>query len=79
MGGLEHIAFILIIVLLVCAVIGLLWWGFTQLWPLIPLPEPIKRVVYVILVVVIGIMLLFFAYNLLMGGAGSLGCFGSRC
>lgn len=45
----------LIYLLIVCIIVGLLWWVIT----LIPMPEPIRRVVTVIFVVIVVLVLIF--------------------
>ena len=56
-----------IIVLLI--VIGVIWWAIQQLLPLIPLPEPFARIIYVLMVVVLVLIVLYVILTLL-GAAG---------
>lgn len=56
----------LVFVLLIA---GVLWWALQQLLPLIPLPDPIRTVVYVLLVVIFALVLIY----LLMGLADGIG------
>jgi hypothetical protein len=52
-----------IIILLI--VVGVIWWAIQQLLPLIPLPEPFARIVYVLLVVILVLIVLFVILQLL--------------
>jgi|HubBroStandDraft_4_1064222.scaffolds.fasta_scaffold00019_40 hypothetical protein len=74
--ALGHVLFILLAILFIACVFGLLWWGFSRIWPLIPLPEPIKTILYVLLVVIVGLILLYAAYDIFTGASG---CLGLRC
>ena len=49
----------LIGIILTLIVVGVIWWAITQLLPLIPLPEPFARIVYVLLVVVLVLVVLY--------------------
>lgn len=59
----------LIGIILVLIIVGVIWWAISQLLPLIPLPEPFARIVYVLMVVVIVLVVLWVILTLL-GGAG---------
>jgi len=54
--------------LITLLIVGVIWWAFTQLIGLIPLPPPIAQIVNVILVVIIALIII----NALAGilGAG---------
>ena len=56
-----------IVVLIVC---GVLWWAVQQLLPMIPLPEPFARIVYVLLVVILVLIVLWVILTLLAPIAG---------
>ena len=60
----------LISVIIALIVVGVIWWAIQQLLPLIPLPEPIARIVYVLLVVVLVLIVLWVILTLL--GVGGL-------
>lgn len=49
-------------------IVGVLWWAVQQLLPLIPLPEPIRRVIYVILVVIL-VLIVVYALLAIIGAA----------
>jgi hypothetical protein len=61
----------LIHMVVVLLVVGVIWWGVTQILPLIPLPDPIARVVHVLLVVVLVIVVIY-ALMGLIGAAPTL-------
>jgi cytochrome b561 len=52
-----------IIVLLI--IIGVIWWAIQQLLPLIPLPEPFRQIIYVLMIVVLVLIVLFVILQLL--------------
>jgi hypothetical protein len=52
-----------IIILLI--VVGVIWWAIQQLLPLIPLPEPFARIIYVLMVVVLVLIVLWIILTLL--------------
>lgn len=74
----------LIYIIVALIVIGVIFWAVQQLLPLIPLPEPIRRVVYVLLVVILVIVLVYVILQLLglatsglhLGRISSSGTFG---
>ena len=57
-------------VIVTLIIVGVIWWAIQQLLPLIPLPEPIARIVYVLLVVVLVLIVLWVILTLL--GVGGL-------
>lgn len=57
----------LVIVLLIC---GVVFWAVQQLLPLVPMPEPFARVIYVLLVVIMAIVVISLLASLL-GAGGS--------
>lgn len=61
-GTLIGIIFLLI-------VLGVVWWAIMQLLPLIPLPEPFARIVYVLLVVIL-VLIVLWIIVVLLGAAG---------
>lgn len=56
-------------IIITLIIIGLIWWGIQQLLPLIPLPEPFARIVYVLLVILLA-MIALWAIVVLLGVAG---------
>jgi len=52
-----------IIILLI--IVGVVWWAIQQLLPLIPLPEPFRQIIYVLMVVVLVLIVLFVILQLL--------------
>ena len=52
-------------------IVGVIWWAIQQLLPLIPLPEPFRRVVYVILVVILVLIVVYVLAGLLGVAVGS--------
>lgn len=52
-----------IIILLI--VVGVCWWALEQLLPLIPLPEPIRRVIYVLMVLILVLIVLYVILQIL--------------
>ena len=59
----------LIGVIIVLIVVGVVWWAIQQLFPLIPLPEPFRRIIYVLMIVVLVLIVLWVILTLL-GAAG---------
>lgn len=60
----------LISVIVTLIVIGVIWWAIQQLLPLVPMPEPFRRVIYVLAVVVMVLIVLWALLSLLgVGGA----------
>ena len=51
---------VLISAIIILIVAGVLFWAVTQLLPLIPLPEPFARIIYVLLVVVLVLVLVLY-------------------
>jgi hypothetical protein len=56
-----------IIVLLI--ILGVVWWAIQQLLPLIPLPEPFRRIIYVLMVVIL-VLIVLYVILALLGVAG---------
>jgi len=50
-------------------IIGVIWWAIQQLLPLVPMAEPFRTIVYVLMVVVLVIIVLYVA-SILLGMAG---------
>jgi hypothetical protein len=60
----------IIIVLIVC---GVLFWAVQTLLPLIPLPEPFRRIIYVLMVVILVLIVVYVIAGLLGATVGGLG------
>jgi len=60
----------LIYVIVALIIIGVIWWAIQQLLPLIPLPEPFRRIIYVLLVVILVLIVLYVILTLLSGLTG---------
>jgi hypothetical protein len=56
-----------IIVLLI--IVGVVWWAIQQLLPLIPLPEPFRKIIYVLMMVVL-VLIVIWVILTLVGAAG---------
>ena len=52
-------------------IVGVVWWAIQQLLPLVPLPEPFRKVIYVLLVVIMVLIVVYVLLGLL-GVAGSV-------
>jgi len=62
----------LVYIIVAFIILGVIWWAIQQLLPLIPLPEPIRRVIYVLMVVILVIILVYVILQLLGIATGSL-------
>jgi len=56
-------------IIITLIVVGVIWWAVQQLLPLIPLPEPFRRIIYVIMIVILVLIVLYVILQLL-GVAG---------
>jgi hypothetical protein len=56
-----------IIILLI--VVGVVWWAVQQLLPLIPLPEPFRRIINVLLVLIL-VLIVIYVLMVLLGTVG---------
>lgn len=59
---------VLITLLVYLLIVGLIWWAATTIIGVIPLPEPIKTVVNVILIVVLCLIVIYALMGLLPPG-----------
>ncbi len=57
-------------VIITLILVGVIWWAVQQLLPLIPLPEPIARIVYVLMVVLLVVIVVYVIVALLAPLAG---------
>jgi hypothetical protein len=56
-----------IIVLLI--ILGVVWWAIQQLLPMIPLPEPFRQIIYVLMVLVL-VLVVIWVILILLAAAG---------
>jgi hypothetical protein len=70
----------LIYIIVALIIVGVIFWAIQQLLPLIPLPEPFRRIIYVLLVVILVLIVVFVILQLfgLVGGLhlGHISSFG---
>jgi hypothetical protein len=57
-------------IIITLIIIGVVWWAVQQLLPLIPLPEPFRRIIYVLMVVLLVFIILWIIVALLAPLAG---------
>lgn len=57
----------LIGIIITLIIVGVLWWAIQQLLPLIPLPDPFRRIVYVLMVVILVLIVVYVILALLSG------------
>jgi len=60
----------LIGIIVTLIVLGVIWWAIQQLLPLIPLPEPFRRIIYVLMVVILVLIVVYVILTLLGSVAG---------
>lgn len=68
----------LIGLIFVCIVLGVIWWAMQQLLPLIPLGEPFKTIIRILLVVILVIIVVYVMMALLSAGGIHVNTFGFR-
>jgi hypothetical protein len=56
----------LISIIFTVIILGILWWGAQQLLPLIPMGEPFRTIVRVLMMVVIALVALWIVWQLLV-------------
>lgn len=59
---------VLISVVIYLIIAGLIWWAVTTILGVIPLPEPIKTVVNVIMIVILCLIVIYALMPLIPGG-----------
>ncbi len=59
----------LIGIIVTLIIVGVAWWAIQQLLPMIPLPEPFRKIIYVLLVVVL-VLIVLYVILALVGVAG---------
>ena len=52
-------------VIITLIIVGVIYWAVQQLLPLIPLPEPIRRIIYVLMIVLLVIIVVWVIVALL--------------
>lgn len=57
----------LITLLIYLVILGLIWWAVTTILAVIPLPEPIRTVVNVVLIVILCLIVISLLLNLIPG------------
>lgn len=60
---------VLIGLIFLCIILGVVWWAINQLLPLIPLAEPFRTIIRVLMVLILVIIVLYVIVALL-GAAG---------
>jgi hypothetical protein len=61
----------LISIVITLIIVGVIWWAIQQLLPLLPLPEPFRKIIYVLLVVILVFIVLWVILTLL-GAVGGI-------
>jgi hypothetical protein len=59
----------LISIIILLIIVGVVWWAIQQLLPLIPLPEPFRKIIYVLMMVVL-VLIVIWVILTLVGAAG---------
>jgi hypothetical protein len=59
---------ILISIIIYLLIAGLIWWAVTTILGVIPLPEPIKTVIHVLMIVVLCLIVIYALLPLIPGG-----------
>jgi len=67
----------LIGIIIALLILGVIWWAIQQLLPMIPLPEPIRKIVYVLLVVIVALIAIYIILALLQAVGVSVPLFHS--
>jgi hypothetical protein len=55
--------------ILLCIILGVVWWGAQQLLALVPLAEPFATIVRILMVIVL-VIIVIYAITVLLGFAG---------
>jgi hypothetical protein len=61
----------LISIVITLIIVGVIWWAIQQLLPLLPLPEPFRKIIYVLLIVILVFIVLWVILTLL-GAVGGI-------
>ncbi len=63
----------LISIIITLIVLGVVWWAVQQLLPLLPLPEPFRRIIYVLMIVILVLVVVYVIAGLLGATVGGIG------
>jgi hypothetical protein len=68
----------LIAIIVTLIILGVIYWAIQQLLPLIPLPEPFRKIIYVLMILIL-VLVVIWVILALLGAAGvSVPIFHSR-
>jgi hypothetical protein len=56
-------------IIIALIILGVIWWAIQQLLPLIPLPEPFRKIIYVLMMVIL-VLVVLWVILVLLGAAG---------
>jgi peptidoglycan biosynthesis protein MviN/MurJ (putative lipid II flippase) len=56
-------------VIIALIIMGVIWWAIQQLLPLIPLGEPFRKIIYVLMMVIL-VLVVLWVILVLLGAAG---------
>ena len=59
----------LIGIIILLLLVGVVYWAIQQLLPMVPLPEPFRRIIYVIMMVIL-VLIVIWIIIVLLGTAG---------
>jgi hypothetical protein len=62
----------LISIIITLIVVGVIFWAVQTLLPLIPLPEPFRRIIYVLMVVILVLIVVYVIAGLLGASVGGM-------
>jgi hypothetical protein len=63
----------LISIIITLIIVGVIFWAVQTLLPLIPLPEPFRRIIYVLMVVILVLIVVYVIAGLLGATTGGIG------
>jgi hypothetical protein len=58
----------LISIIVTLIIVGVIWWAIQQILPLLPLPEPFRKIIYVLLIVILVLIVIWVLLTLLNVG-----------
>jgi hypothetical protein len=56
-------------IIIALIILGVIWWAIQQLLPMIPLPEPFRKIIYVLMMVIL-VLVVLWVILVLLGAAG---------
>jgi hypothetical protein len=59
----------LISIIVTLIILGVIWWAIQQLLPMIPLPEPFRKIIHVLLILIL-VLIVIWVLLALLGSAG---------